>query len=85
MVSPGRSATSTPVARRGISPCHSTQPSSRPFITAVPRVSVMSSVRTPMRPRVGTWNSRRTRPEPWFTIFVILPLRMDIFSSTTPM
>ncbi len=54
-------------------------------MTAVPRVSVRSSVRMPMSPRVGTWNSRRTRPEPWFTIFVILPLRSAIFSSTTPM
>ena len=84
-MSPVRSATRTPVCRRGISPCHSTQPSSRLFITAVPRVSVSSSVRMPMSPRVGTWNSRRTRPEPWFTIFVILPLRSAIFSSTTPM
>ena len=54
-------------------------------MTAVPRVSVSSSVRMPMRPRVGTWNSRRTRPEPWFTIFDIFPLRRAIFSSTTPM
>ena len=54
-------------------------------MTAVPRVSVRSSVRMPIRPRVGTWNSRRTRPEPWFTIFDILPLRRAIFSSTTPM
>ena len=43
-------------------------------MTAVPRVSVMSSVRMPIRPRVGTWNSRRTRPEPWFTIFDHLAL-----------
>ena len=43
-------------------------------MTAVPRVSVMSSVRMPMRPRVGTWNSRRTRPEPWLTIFDHLAL-----------
>ena len=53
-MSPERSATSTPVWRRGISPCHSTQPSSRLFITAVPRVSVSSSVRTPISPRRQT-------------------------------
>ena len=42
---------------------------------AVPLVSVSISLRSPIRPREGTWNSRRTRPEPWFTIFTILPLR----------
>ena len=51
---------------------------------AVPLVSVSISLRSPIRPREGTWNSRRTRPEPWFTIFVILPLRVPSFSITTP-
>ena len=51
---------------------------------AVPRVSVRISLRSPISPREGTWNSRRTRPEPWFTILVILPLRAPSFSITTP-
>ena len=68
-----------------MSPCHGVHPSSRLFITAVPRVSVISSERTPMSPRVGTWNSSRARPEPWLIIFTILPLRIAIFSRTTPM
>ena len=51
---------------------------------AVPRVSVRISLRSPIRPREGTWNSRRTRPEPWFTILFILPLRLPSFSITTP-
>jgi hypothetical protein len=52
---------------------------------AVPRVSVSISLRSPIRPRDGMWNSRRTRPEPWFTILFILPLRAPSFSITTPM
>ena len=52
---------------------------------AVPRVSVSSSLRRPISPREGMWNSSRTRPEPWLTIFVILPLRSASFSITTPM
>ena len=42
----------------------------------MPRVSVRISLRRPIRPRVGTWNSSRTRPEPWLTILIILPLRI---------
>ncbi len=37
-----------------------------------------------MSPREGMVNSRRTRPEPWFTRFFMRPLRMDSFSVTTP-
>ena len=51
---------------------------------AVPRVSVRISLRSPISPREGTWNSSRTRPEPWFTILAILPLRAPSFSITTP-
>ena len=51
---------------------------------AVPLVSVSISLRRPISPREGTRNSRRTRPEPWLTIFSILPLRVPSFSITTP-
>ena len=53
-------------------------------MTAVPRVSVRTSVRMPMRPRVGTMKSSRTRPDPWFTILAISPRRSAIFSIITP-
>ena len=51
---------------------------------AMPRVSVKISPRSPIKPRDGMSNSKRTRPEPWFTILVILPLRKPIFSMMTP-
>src|SRR5437763_301404 len=41
----------------------------------VPRVSVMNSVRKPMRPRAGTRYSMRTQPWPWLTSCSTRPLR----------
>ena len=55
------------------------------FMMAVPRVSVRISLRSPIRPRDGMMNSRRTRPEPLLIILCILPLRLPSFSITTPM
>ncbi len=52
---------------------------------AVPRVSVRISLRRPISPRDGMWNSSRTRPEPLLIILLILPLRLPSFSITTPM
>ena len=43
---------------------------------AVPRVSVRKRERKPINPRDGTENSKRTRLDPAWIIFVILPLRM---------
>ena len=42
----------------------------------VPLVSVRNCERNPIRPRAGMRNSRRTRPLPWFTIFVMVPRRV---------
>ena len=42
----------------------------------VPLVSVRNCERKPIRPRAGMRNSSRTRPLPWFTIFVIMPRRV---------
>ena len=50
----------------------------------VPRVSVRKRERKPMSPRDGTENSRRTRLEPGWIIFVILPLRTANSCETTP-
>ncbi len=50
----------------------------------VPLVSVRNCDRKPISPRVGIRNSRRTRPLPWFTIFVIVPRRMPTCAMTTP-
>ena len=50
----------------------------------VPRVSVRNCDRNPISPRAGMRNSRRTRPLPWFTIFVITPLRVPVCAMTTP-
>src|SRR5438270_3981889 len=55
------------------------------FKSPVPFVSVRNSPRKPIKPREGVSNSRRTRPVPWLTIFVICPLRRPIASATTPM
>ena len=43
------------------------------FMMPVPLVSVRNCERKPIRPRAGIRNSSRTRPLPWFTIFVITP------------
>ncbi len=51
----------------------------------VPRVSVRNAPRKPIRPRDGMRNSRRTRPVPWLTIFVMRPRRAPTFCVTTPM
>ena len=48
---------------------------------ADPRVSVRISMRNPINPRDGTRNSSRTRPDPWFTIFAILPCAGPVFRS----
>ena len=50
----------------------------------VPLVSVRNCERKPIRPRAGMRNSRRTRPLPWFTIFVIMPRRVPTCAMTTP-
>ncbi len=50
----------------------------------VPRVSVMNSVRNPIRPRAGTRNSIRTQPVPWFVICSMRPLRTAISCVTEP-
>ena len=44
----------------------------------VPLVSVRNCGRNPIEPRAGIRNSMRTRPLPWFTIFVIVPRRIDL-------
>ena len=50
----------------------------------VPRVSVRNCERKPMSPRVGIRNSSRIRPLPWFTIRVIVALRLPSCAMTTP-
>ena len=50
----------------------------------VPRVSVSISLRRPMRPREGTLNSMRTRPEPWLAILTISPFLGPRRSMTVP-
>ena len=50
----------------------------------VPLVSVRNCERNPIRPRAGMRNSIRTRPLPWFTIFVIVPRRVPTWAMTTP-
>ncbi len=54
------------------------------FMMPVPLVSVRNCDRNPIRPRAGIRNSRRTRPLPWFTIFVMVPLRIPSAAITTP-
>ena len=51
----------------------------------VPRVSVRNCDRNPMSPRAGIRNSMRTRPLPWFTIFVIVPLRPPAMRDDDPL
>ena len=50
----------------------------------VPFVSVRNCERNPIRPRAGMRKSSRTRPLPWFTIFVIVPRRVPTCAITTP-
>jgi hypothetical protein len=84
VVLPARSATSEPVGRIGNL--------ALPIDVAVEqRIHDRRAARIgedlaaqPIRPREGTWNSSRTRPEPLLTILLILPLRAPSFSITTP-
>ncbi len=50
----------------------------------MPRVAVRNSPRKPMRPREGTRNSRRARPKPGFSIFVMRPRRVESRSVVMP-
>ena len=50
----------------------------------MPLVSVRNCERKPIRPRAGMRNSSRTRPLPWFTILVMVPLRTPHIAITTP-
>ena len=50
----------------------------------MPRVSVMNSVRKPMRARAGTRYSMRTQPVPWFTMSCSRPLRVASSWVTVP-
>jgi len=83
-VVPARSATSEPVGRVRRSPAHGSQRSKTLVQERVPRVSVSSSVRKPIRARAGTRYSSRTQPVEWLTICSIRPLRTASAWVTTP-
>ena len=84
VATPTRSATSAPLARAAIAPCHGSQLEKMWFMMPVPLVSVMNCERKPISPRAGMRNSSRTRPLPLFTIFVITPLRSPTCAMTMP-
>ena len=75
VTTPERSATIEPRSRATMGPAQLSYPENRALAMPVPRVADRNSVRKPIRPRLGTANSMRTHPVPWFAMDSIRPRR----------